>query len=394
MKNKLPVFVLIVLFFLGTGIFVFPQNEVSVSEKRNLATNESIKAGDILGGSFSANVENVMKDQFYFRDSITGFYYRLKTILNRYLGSGKSSIDYVYLNENVIELDDGYLINNVLFYNEEDLDIAASKGYNLNEVDLKYPEIKTYVYFPTRMEEILDVQGNSPETSNYGLGYREAFRIQLNPDITYGSLKMENIDDHKAYFYKSDFHWNHRGAYEAYKDIVSMINQDFEIGDPKEIAEEVCYDHEFRGNISSQIGHLGEADHICDYKLNDIGEHTLIADGEETDLADVKREYAESGNNSQYSDYDIYFGNNYFERIFDFHQPERPNILIFADSYTNVYQEWLASHFNKTVILDLRTRPEDFSLDYYIQEYDIDIFLIAQPYHDLFFNGDMFIPLN
>ena len=385
---------LIIMFLLGAGIFLLPQTEISTSEKRTMATNQNIKAENILKGTFASDTEDVMKDQFYLRDDITGFYYRLKTLLNRYLGSGKSSINYAYLNENVIELDEGYLINNVLFYNEADLDVAASKGYNLNELDLKYPEIKTYVYFPTRMEEILDVQGSTEETTNYGLGYREAFRIQLNPDITVGALKIDGFEDHKSFFYKSDFHWNNRGAYQAYKDIITMIGRDYEIGAPKEIAEEVCYDHEFRGNISSQIGHLGDADHICDYRLQDIGEYTLIANGEEIRLEDGKKKYAEQGNDSQYSDYDIYFGDNYFERIFDFGQPERPNILIFADSYTNVYQEWLASHFNKTVILDLRTKPEDFSLDRYVQEYDIDIFLVAQPYHDLFFNGDMFVPLN
>ena len=92
--------------------------------------------------------------------------------------------------------------------------------------------------------------------------------------------------------------------------------------------------------------------------------------------------------------FDYYFGDNAFERIFDFHQEDRPNLLIFADSFTNVTQEWIASHFNKTVIIDLRARGEDFDLDAYIRNYDIDILLVTQYYNNLFFNGNMYIPFN
>lgn len=49
-----------------------------------------------------------------------------------------------------------------------------------------------------------------------------------------------------------------------------------------------------------------------------------------------------------YSDYDVYFVANDFERIYDFDQQDKPNVLVFCDSYFNVIQEWFSSHFNKT----------------------------------------------
>ena len=95
-----------------------------------------------------------------------------------------------------------------------------------------------------------------------------------------------------------------------------------------------------------------------------------------------------------YSDYDVYFGDNAYERVFKFNQEDKPNVLVFSDSYFNIIQEWFASHFNNTVIIDMRANDGQFNLDYYIEEYDIDIILMSQMYNNLYFNGYMFISLS
>ncbi|MBQ6450998.1 MAG: hypothetical protein IJJ29_03650 [Solobacterium sp.] len=383
MRNKLFILILPLLFLLGTGLFLLPQNRISVQEKRSLAVNSDISPSDLITGALSGNAEKVLKDQFYGRDTIMTSYYRIKLLCGRPFNSGSIGIPYRYLSSNVIELDDGYLINDPLFADEDKLFTASSRGWNVSELKQQYPDTDVYVYFPTRIEE----------TIADGMLYRETFKKQLVPGIRTGELNNTTLEDHQKYFYRSDYHWNVYGAYQGYTDIIRMIAQDYDIGEPLPVGEEISFDYPFHGNISSQIGHLGKADHITDYRLSGIGEYTLTANGEVIDLNESKRRYAAEGNHTQYSDYDLYFGNNYFERIFDFKQPERPNILIFADSYVNILQEWLASHFNRTVILDLRTRPDDFSLDYYMKEYDIDLVLILEPYQDLYFNGNMFIPV-
>ena len=116
--------------------------------------------------------------------------------------------------------------------------------------------------------------------------------------------------------------------------------------------------------------------------------------GVEKDLWDTKRDYAEHGNDTQYSDFDYYFGDNAFLRIFDFHQEDKPDLLIIGDSFINVTQEWIASHFDKTVIVDLRAREDGFSLKKLIEDYDVDIALVTMYYQNLYFNGNMYIPLD
>ena len=390
MRNRLFPIVLILLFLFGAGIFVLPQKENSVMEKRPLAMNKDIRLT-----SFLKDSESVLKDQFYARESITKAYYSFKSLLNKPFGSSENGgtldgIDYVFLNDNVLQIDGSYLLNNILLYDEEKAYLTTSRAYNISEFDKTYPDIKTYVYFPTRLEEILDVG----EDLNYGPSYRASFINQLNEKITWDELKIQSVEDYESFFQKSDFHWNAYGAYQGYSDIINMIRKDYDIDEPRKIFEEIAYDYEYHGNISSQVGMQGEADHITDLKLEGIGDYTYTVNGIEKDLWDTKRDYAEHGNDTQYSDFDYYFGDNAFLRIFDFHQEDKPDLLIIGDSFINVTQEWIASHFNKTVIVDLRAREDGFSLKKLIEDYDIDIALVTMYYQNLYFNGNMYIPLD
>lgn len=390
MRNKLFSFILIVLLFSGIFIFLKQQNIESKLEKRTLSTVDDLSYRQLFDGSLFDKAEGVIKDQFYEREFLLNKYYEFKILLNKSFFSQLAQNEIQYLSENVIEIDGDYLINNILVYDEDLMKMSASKGYNANEVDLLYPDIKTYIYMPTRIEEIINIPSSS--LTNSGPEYRRSYIANLNSNITLGTLSISSIEDHKEFFYKSDFHWNNKGAYQGYIDIINMIKKDFDIDSPREIVKEIKYDYSFHGNISSEIGMIGPSDTISDYILKDIGEYKRYVNGEEMYQSSIKEEYAKNGNNTMYSDYDLYFGSNDFERLFDFDQPDKPNVLVFCDSYFNVIQEWFSSHFNKTILIDLRGN-QPFDIDEYIEKYDIDIILITQMYKNLYFNGNTYIPL-
>ena len=406
MRNKLFSILLIINIILGIGIFTLPQENESQSEKRLLSTNEDIK----FDYNLVRSSENVLKDQFYFRNRIVRYYYKGRIILNLFT---EKVIDYPrklirkisgnddnqnnggiidtslkYLAEGVIELDDGYLINSILEYNDEEKYQASSRGYNLNEFASRYKDIKTYVYFPTRLEEILNnVYDNQCIC-------QEQFIQQLNNDIKHRSLIIDDYEDHKKYYFHSDTHWNAYGAYEGYKDIIKMIGEDYSIGEIKPIENVIEYEYEFYGNIANKIDGYGIKDRIIDLELTGINDFDYYIDGEKADYYAVKKDYELNGNNTVYSDYDYYFGDNNFLRQFDFHDNNKPNILIFGDSYNNTNMLWLASHFNKTTIIDLRRKPENFNLNNFVNQNDIDIFLVNYYYFNAFINGNLYIPID
>lgn len=383
MRNKLFSLLLIVLFILGIGILVKPQNSISKNEKRYLNTATDIKDVD--------SFESTLKDQFYFREDLMSAYFNTKLVFNsvpyKLLSLAGKEAKYPYLSSEIISLNDGYLINDVLYYTELNLHYVANRAYNVNEMALKYPNIKTYVYFPTRLEEIL-LYGD-----NFGYDYRNAYKKQLNENIKTAELDLKGIEGYEEYFYKSDFHWNGKGAYQGYSDIINMINDDFNIGDPKEIDGVITYDYEWTGNLASKIGGYGAKDKIIDVKLKDMGDYNYYINDNLSEYGRVKEEYAKNGNTTGYSDYDVYFGDNAFERRFEFNDESKPSLLVFCDSLTNVTQEWIASHFNTTVYIDLRVNDGSFNLDEYIEKYNIDAILVCEIYSNLYFNGNMYIPL-
>lgn len=386
MRNKLFSILLVVLFFIGISEITFSQNDFSKIEKRVLKKSYDLNICE-------NNLEDILKDQFYYRDSIIKEYYKVKLLFNElpYISMNKisnSNFEYKYLGNNVIEVNNDFLINDILIYDEDKLELCKTKGFNINEVDLKYPNIKTYVYFPTKIEETIDFKDNC------GKMYREEFIKQLNQDISYSELETDDMAEYINYFYKTDFHWTGKGAYEAYKDIINMINNDFDIGLPKEIKNITTYENGWTGNIASEIGGNWALDYITDVEVDNDKEFKYYINGKNSDYGKEKEIYKLNGNTTMYSDYDFFYGNNFFEKRFEFNDETKPNILIFCDSLSNVNQEWIASHFNTTVYVDLRANDGSFNLDDYINKYNIDIIMVNQIYSNLYFNGYMFIPLS
>lgn len=384
MRNKLFCIILIVLFMMGLGELFLPQKQFSKIEKRELNKNNDFDV-------FNCNLEEILKDQFCKRDLVIKEYYKAKLAFNNipYLVlnmKNDNGFEYKYLGKNVIAVDNDFLLNDILTYDDEKMEICKSKAFNINEMDNKYPNIKTYVFFPTKLEETIDFK------DNYGMKYREAFLEQLNENISYSELK--NIEDYADYFYKTDFHWNGKGAYEAYKDIINMISEDFDIDKPKQINNIKVYNYKWTGNIASEIGGNWPGENIVDIEVEYIGPYKYYINDKQSDFGKEKISYELYGNNTMYSDYDFFHGNNYFEKRFEFNNEAKPNLLVFCDSLSNVNQEWIASHFNTTIYIDLRSNDGSFNLDEYINKYNVDIIMVSQHYNNLYFNGYMFIPLS
>ena len=211
MIHRFYILLMLIMFIVGSSIIaISPTIEMSKIEKRTLFKREDFK----MNTEIDKQVNSILKDQFYSRENLIKIYYKTKLLCNKVpykVLSGmkkiKSDIDtgVVYLANNVIDLGDGYLMNNVLTYAEDKANEVQQRGYNINEISLLYPDISFYVYFPTRIEETLNI-----EDTNYVLNYRYLFLQQLNDSIKTDALKIDSIEEYKNYFYKSDFHWNAR----------------------------------------------------------------------------------------------------------------------------------------------------------------------------------------
>ena len=85
--------------------------------------------------------------------------------------------------------------------------------------------------------------------------------------------------------------------------------------------------------------------------------------------------------------YGTFYGGDEGEIIFDTGRKDRPNILIFGDSFDNAILKLIAGHFSKTYSIDLRHYKDclgkPFSIDEYMKMHKIDKVLFIGNY-DLF----------
>lgn len=366
---------------MGVSVFVLPQSKESKKENRSLSTNNDIKLSN-----FSATSESILSDQFYFRDYIIDNNFRFNAFLSSKFGKDViSDVSVAPLSDDIVKLNDGYYANSALDYSENSMDSASMSGYRISQFDLQYPDIKTYVYKCSRIEELINSE------YPYQDKLWEAIQLQLNPNITSSKLEIDSIYDYQKYYFKTDHHWNATGAYQGYKDIIGMINKDYDIGEPKEIKNEIVYPYQFKGNIINNM-YINETDNINDYALEDIREFDFYIDDELKDYYEIKELYKEQGNQTSYTDYEYYYGISAATKVFDFYNEDKPNLLIIGSSYCNVNGLWIASHFNKTVFIDVWVIPYDYSPKYYIDKYDIDIALVYMGQERLYDGLD--IPLN
>lgn len=388
MRNKLFLVFLIALLCVGISLFIKPQKDVSYLERAGLSGTSELMGTSFIEGSFQETVEEILIDQLYFKDNMIQLYYRLKIAASSFFDQG-----YIKLAEDVIKIDDFY-IRNLVEENEEDLITTANRGYNIKLISEAYPDVSVYVYKPTRLEEtnLLD----SRWVYSQGYVYDYEFEGQLGDNVTYRSLSIESVEQFDDYFYDTDIHWTPYGAYQGYTDIIMMLNETFDLGDAKSIESEVCYEERFYGSLANKIGQTTEAEAICDITLSGIGEYSYSENGQDISIDAVKQGYILNDYDSLYSDYDNYFGDNPYERIFDFGENTGVNALFFVDSFINVNKVWLASHFDTTIMLDMRTVPDvdTFDLDDYMGTYEIDVIIVSMYYENLYVNGYNFIPLN
>ena len=224
MKNKfLAVSFLIVIF----AVFLFvPAKEVLIRiHKVNFYKNDNWKTVDATGdrildkiNSLESFIENRYNNYFPFYNKINSLYY------NTNLKVDSLYLDDIYLKENndsdyiFYDKDNKfyYLVNS---YDKSEL-IKRSNDYLefYNGIAEKYSDINIALYLPLRYEFTAskNIKGTNDIIKSFG--------SKLN--IKYDILDSKNVSEYLDNFYKTDHHYNSKGAYKAYQSILNMLDMD------------------------------------------------------------------------------------------------------------------------------------------------------------------------
>ncbi len=249
----------------------------------------------------------------------------------------------------------------------------------LNKLQRKFEGVSIGVALPDT-----DSYGDSSITASLvskhlGHTFRENnFYKKLDSSIKVVDLSYQNSDELYKDYYRTDLHWNIKGAYRGYKKIMDTCFPNFEqveLSDLKTYIEPDVIGHRSRGGLCV----LNDKDKMIDYDVN-LQNMTIKIDGEDRtyeDICHVGMYSSQSWDKNPYrSRYEEYYHNNYAKIEFDTDNHSGRNLVLIGDSFTSCIERLFASSFDKVIAID--SRYFDNSLSQLIEDNAITDIIVVQ----------------
>lgn len=343
------------------------QNYSSI-ENRMYNTFDDMKLEGFFTRSLQTKFETSLSDQFLYAEKIR-LNYNNNSIFLDYLNISKNVCKNNYVHLGPITAT--FNCSDTLIYDLNDRDIKIKKdnySYNFtlfNELN-KISDVYFY-YINTSCDYDFERTINKTNIASvFDSYFEDSYKLK--------QFEVDNYEEYEEYTYKTDHHWNQDASYKGYTDVIEFLNNE----EAKPI-EKTYYldDTNFYGYMARQIKYFGIKEKIKYHYVN-VGEFTAYIDGKESWL-DSSPLYTEDNysRDEYFYHYAYLSGNNHAEKIIDFHNEDKENLLVFSDSFTNAMLPLIASHFNKTYAIDHRYVEEKINLVEYIKKYNITKVLVV-----------------
>lgn len=188
-------------------------------------------------------------------------------------------------------------------------------------------------------------------------------------------LKVETYEKYKKFFYKTDHHWNAVGSYEGYKDIANMFGFV-----PKEPKRFITFENTiFYGSEARNIAFYDIKEKFSAFEF-EYSKHEEYLNGALSHYGKYPSYYTGIYSTSPLTPYYAdFYGPDVAEVKYDYNNKLKDNLLILSSSFSNPINPLIASHFNKTYIVDLR-HYENFNITDYLKKNDINKVLFIMDY--------------
>lgn len=353
----------------GAAQTVLMPDELAAGENRYANKLELPTLDGYLDGSFQDGVEAALGDQVTLSATLKNVYqkfnsYSIKLLINPFLNSQAAENKYTNLGSSFI------FGGKNLVLSPWDKSRAAEfddRIENYNELMPKYDDVDFYVYYIERDTDINFETGEKPNLYDY-------LRDRLNIDDEHiDCFEVNSFEEYHENFYETDHHWNYKGSYRGYLDLVNLLGIEDE---PLEPIETVHLSDSFSGSRAKNYA-ASYSESFDAYRF-DFPEMSVTINGEAAEDYG-KQEYYLSGEGSD-ARYGSFYGGDNGETVISTGREERENILVIGESYDNAVLKLLASHYNNLFSIDLRYyekfMEKPFKLSEYIKEHDIDTVLL------------------
>ncbi len=313
---------------------VIPSKDISEKENRALAKFPKISFASIKDGSFSKGFEDYISDQFVFRNSFVSAKRQAEVLV------GKKE------NHGILFGKDGYLIENSADHSFENVkpnleaieNLAAVKRYNI-----------TLALVPTAYEVMSHKLPNNSYTDVYnGLIDNAKTTIKSkNVNIADVSAELKKHKDEYIY-YRSDHHQTAHGSYYLYTALAGGLSYEAYPKDRFKIEEKST---DFMGTAWSNSGfaHTKE-DTIYKYTFDGNYSYKVSFPTEKKTMDSL---YSDSMLKTK-DKYSYYLDGNHGLAEITSSCPGDKRIAVIKDSYAHSLVPFLANHYSKIYMIDLR----------------------------------------
>ena len=218
----------------------------------------------------------------------------------------------------------------------------------------------------------------------------------LHADV-FDHLKYSTYEQFCDYFYTTDHHWNYKGSYQGYKDIVRML-----LGEEEEVlvpADVFVCKQIFNGSYAQRTKKAISKEQFAFYRFDPWPEYTAYSS-----VAAVK-----SGKKYPYSHFNNYlkgdikngkYANHYAQcyggdagyLIFKSKVHEDRVLLLIGNSLSNAVKTLLTAHYGTIVYVDLRSYKsragKEFSFSSVVEQFGVTQVLFLGDVN-LFIYGDI-----
>ncbi len=203
--------------------------------------------------------------------------------------------------------------------------------------------------------------------------------LSLFPDAARAAFSFGDYGEFCELFYQTDHHWNHRGSYRGYTEILSLLRPGEE---PVPAGEEITFPLVFNGSYARQTNLLC-ADEPFSIYCFELPKTAVTMNGKRGTYGRVaaylKGRYSDEPLTNHYS---ACYGGEYGEIVYDTGSTGKGNLLLIASSYSNPINGLLASHFDRTFVIDPRYYADwtgrEFDTAAYVREHEVtDLLLLG-----------------
>ena len=231
--------------------------------------------------------------------------------------------------------------------NYTDLQMVKVQAKNLYEALADHPEIPSYVYLINSSRTVNVREDVSAVPVVY-----EAIEENFTKSTT-DYLRLDSLEQYAEYFYSTDHHWNHKGSYKGYCELVRMLlGEDEPVMEP---VEEVTFPVMFNGSMNKNLKLQDSKEPFTVYRFEYPEMKIWINGLPKASIGSQEAYFAgKYSTNPLFNHYGKFYGGDNELVHIETDRTDRGNLIMFANSFSNAILPLLASHYHHLWMVDFR----------------------------------------